>query len=143
MRNVPCNLPSRSICARHAFMILLLVGSLSIISACASSTRSAHNPHPQTIRVTVLDSASGKPVAAIEVRIHSDNGVRCITAPCPTNAMDWKGFTDAEGMFKLPKKILQQSTTITATGHSAGKDLGRDASKSKPDEWVIELDPDR
>lgn len=143
MRNVPRNLPSRSICIRHAFVILLLAGSLSTISACASSTRSAHKPHRQSIGVTVLDSASGKPIAATEVRIHSDNGVRCIKAPCPTNAMDWNGFTDAEGMFKLPKKIVQQSTTITAAGHSAGKDLGRDASKPKPDEWVIELDPDR
>ncbi|MEO5596529.1 MAG: hypothetical protein ABIQ97_05230 [Lysobacteraceae bacterium] len=143
MRNVTRNLPSRSICARRAFIILLLAGSLTTISACASSMRSAHKPHPQTIRVTVLDSATGKPIAAAEVSIHSDNGVRCIQAPCPTNAMDWKGFTDAAGMFKLPKKILQQSTTITATGHSAGKDLLRDASKPNPGEWVIELEPDR
>ena len=57
--------------------------------------------------------------------------------------MDWKGRTDAKGVFKLPKKLVQQSTSITAAGHTAGKDLAHDASKNKPDEWVISLTPDR
>lgn len=124
-------------------MLALACALPMMMTACATSARPIPKVHADIIRVTVLDAASGKPIAKTEVHVYSDNGVRCIRAPCPTNAKDWKGHTDGNGVFKLPSTVVQQSMTLTATGHTRGKDLSRDASKPKANEWVISLDPDR
>lgn len=99
--------------------------------------------HADGLRLTVLDRASGRPLPQIAVRIDSDNGIRCIKAPCPSHAMQWTGRTDNKGVIAVPARVVQASMTITASRHSRGKNLAHDASKTTPHDWVIALDPDR
>jgi len=134
------------ISAPPVLRIVLLGGVLAfclpLISACAASPRHTH-ADDGALHVTVLDSASGRPLPRIAVQIYSDNGIRCIKAPCPTNGMQWNGRTDKKGVVVVPAKIVQSSMTITATGHVSGKNLAHDASKTSPHDWVIALDRDR
>ena len=47
------------------------------------------------MHVRLLDAATAKPIANTDVELWSDNGIRCIKAPCPTDGKQWKGTSDA------------------------------------------------
>ena len=124
----------------------LLLGGLiacCLPGAAAGAKPVAHPMHDEGLHVTVLDSASGRPLQHFDVRIESDNGIRCIRAPCPTNAVRWTGHTDKKGVVAVPAKVVQSSMSISAAGHTHARNLVRDASKTTPHDWVIALDPDR
>jgi hypothetical protein len=95
------------------------------------------------LKLKLIDRVTRKPIKNTEVEIYSDNGIRCISLPCPTNGVKWTGKTDARGIIIVPGKIRQRSMTISATGYSKGKDINKDAKKNKAGGgWVIALDAD-
>jgi hypothetical protein len=124
----------------------LLLGGLIVcgFSAITAGAKPAAHPiHAEGLHVTVLDSASGRPLPHFEVRIDSKNRIRCIRAPCPTNAVHWTGRADEKGVIAVPAGVVQSSMSISAAGHTHAKNLVHDASKTTPHDWVIALDPDR
>ena len=135
----PCSNAAMPAHGRYRLLSVLLACLLPAMAACA--TPMTHRAH--VLRITVLDSASGRPLPHIGVTIDSDNGIRCIKAPCPTHSIHWTGRTNGRGVAMLPGRVVQSSMTITARGHAQGKDLVRDASKTTPYDWAITLDPDR
>lgn len=81
------------------------------------------------LSVKLLDAFTGEPICNVDVKIMSDNGIRCIRAPCPTDAQEWNGKSDDNGLILVPLKILNVITTITATGYKTGGDLNEDSEK--------------
>lgn len=97
----------------------------------------------ETIRVKLLDAVSCEVIANSEVKVQSDNGVRCVRPPCPTNHRTWKGKTDDRGYVLVPKSMVQHVTTINTPSHKEGRDLIRDATKDATGVWVAELLPNQ
>lgn len=95
------------------------------------------------LKLLVVDRATRKPVLQAELRIYSDNGIRCIRPPCNTNGMEWKGTTDKRGYVVIPNRIRQNSMTLTAVGYSHGWELNRESRKRSKNFWVISIQADR
>lgn len=95
-----------------------------------------------TVKVSLLDAFSGQAIPNVTVRVYSDNGMRCVMAPCKTEVQEWNGRSDNHGFILIPSKIINKVTTISATGYKSGRDLNEDSEKVADDHWVIELDPD-
>ena len=92
-----------------------------------------------TVRVRLLDAHSGAAIANTGVAVSSDNGIRCVTAPCPTNALGWTGKTDAMGTVVVPSNVLQASTRITTAAHVLASLI--DEAEENNGIWVVELVP--
>ena len=71
------------------------------------------------LQVRVIDAGTQKALANTDVDVYSDNGIRCIQAPCPTNGMSWRGRTDKHGVVVIPDSVVQYSMTIGAPGYRA------------------------
>ncbi len=95
----------------------------------------------ETVRVKLLDAVSGEVIANSEVNVQSDNGIRCVRPPCPTNHRSWKGTTDDRGYVLVPKGMVQQVTRINTPSHEEGRDLVRDAKQNAAGFWIAELLP--
>ena len=134
--------------------IMKCVAILLLMQSLAVTTSHAINGPPLTaqgspdavqkkadLRLKVIDGATKKPISNTVIEIYSDNGIRCIKAPCPTNGIKWAGKTDGRGVVKVPGRVRQRSMTISAVGYG-GKDLTRESKKAAAGVWVIALDVD-
>lgn len=90
----------------------------------------------------LVDAFSGQSISNTDVRIYSENGIRCVTAPCSTEGQEWLGKSDSQGIILVPSKVINVVTGITATGYKSGRDLSKDAERLSSNSWLIELDPD-
>lgn len=70
-------------------------------------------------RVIFSDVKTQAPIIRTNVSLYSDNGVRCVTEPCPTNGRSWTGITDAEGAVLVPASMVDESMTFTLDGYNA------------------------
>jgi len=95
-----------------------------------------------TIKAELLDAFSVQAISNTDVKISSDNGMRCFTTPCNTEGQEWTGRSDDDGIISIPSKVINAVTTITATGYKSGRDLNKDSEKIDNNNWLIELDPD-
>lgn len=117
---------------------------IAIVAASVSAQRPARSPSildvkEKTVRIRLMDALSALPISNNDVRVYSDNGIRCSMPPCPTNGMEWKGRTDAGGYLVVPRAMLQAATSITTRAHEG--DLIRDAEKDVAEGWVADLVP--
>jgi hypothetical protein len=94
----------------------------------------------ETIELLILDRATYKPIVNRSTQIYSNNGIRCVTTPCPTNTKNWEGATDRQGVVLIPKQVIQSSTTLTLNGYAAA-DLGKDLQQQPTGAAVILLVP--
>ena len=127
-----------------------LLRTPSIVAACAlavaacaraqkGSDESASILHASgdSVHVRLLDAATAKPIASTDVEVQSDNGIRCIKAPCPTDGKQWKGTSDADGRVTIPKSALNTTAHIKTAAYDG--DLVGDATSDAKGEWNIEL----
>jgi hypothetical protein len=103
-------------------------GSASILHATGDS-----------VRVRLLDAVSGGPIANAEVELWSDNGIRCVQAPCPTNGQQWSGRSNAAGQVMFPTSALQAVTAVKTPDHEG--DLIGDSEPANGGGWTAELFP--
>jgi hypothetical protein len=126
-----------------ATLAILLVPISTAPVACArqpdDGTPSILHAKGETVRVRLLDASSGRPIANADVELSSDNGIRCVQAPCPTNGKEWRGRSDAAGQVMIPTSTLQAVTSITTPGHHG--DLIEDSEPADSGGWVAELFP--
>jgi hypothetical protein len=92
-----------------------------------------------TVRVRLLDAVTALPIANTDVEIRSDNGIRCIQAPCPTDTRRWNGRTDGEGSVMAPVDALQVMTSIGTPAHRA--DMIADSYEAEDGAWIVEMFP--
>jgi hypothetical protein len=67
-------------------LVILCLGIVYFASAAPDSRSGILEVKGETVRVRLLDAFSGESISDSDVEVHSDNGVRCIQAPCPTDA---------------------------------------------------------
>jgi len=91
------------------------------------------------VEILLLDGYSAQPIASTGVDVYSDNGIRCIKAPCNTGGQSWQGETDASGVVRLPSRIVNKVTNVSAAGY-AGAELSRDGQR-RTGRLQLELDP--
>ncbi len=70
------------------------------------------------VTLTLISKATGKAVSKANVHIYSDNGIRCIQGPCPTNGKSWDGTTNDNGEISVSKDYIQSNTNVTLEGFS-------------------------
>ncbi len=114
------------------FAIISFAVMLAVVNVSLAKTPQKH------LRILVIDKATSKPLKNKSVEIYSDNGIRCIQAPCPTNGIEWKGKTDKNGYLVIPNNIRQASMTIELAGYEA-KELNQSARKVSKNRWIISL----
>ncbi len=98
--------------------------------------------HPD-LRVRLIDRRTRAPLRRRAVTVYSDNGRRCLRAPCATNGEQWDGRTDTTGMVVLPGRLRQESMHLWADGYSMRIDLLDSAVRRSADSWVVALRRDR
>ena len=109
------------------------------LGSCAGAQASILDAKGPQVRVRLLDAASGRPVTSTAVRLYSDNGIRCVTRPCPTNGMEWRGASDGDGYVVIPTRVLQFETSVGTKRHFG--DLVEDSAPDGNGGWVVELTP--
>jgi hypothetical protein len=92
-----------------------------------------------TVRVQLFDARSGVPIANTGVVVSSDNGIRCVRAPCPTNAQSWTGKSDAKGIVAVPTNAFQAVTSIATTTYASASLI--DDAEQQNGLWVVDLIP--
>lgn len=96
----------------------------------------------QTISMQLLDADTTHPISATTIDIYSDNGVRCVRAPCPTEGRSWQGQTDPNGWLQIPSEVFNRVTHLDAKGYG-GRELMENAIPIEPGIWKVSLDPER
>ena len=102
-------------------LVILCLGIVHFASAAPDSRSGILEVKGETVRVRLLDAFSGESISDSDVEVHSDSGVRCIQAPCPTNAKQWQGKSDANGYVAIPTSVVQRSTTISTPAYKQAK----------------------
>ena len=119
------------------------VGCIVLVVACAQGQRAHDAPSSildsvgDSVHVRLLDASTVLPIANSVVELTSDNGIRCIKAPCPTDGKQWKGASDANGHVVIPKSALNSVATIKSVAYQG--DLLNDATPGAKGEWNVEL----
>jgi hypothetical protein len=91
------------------------------------------------VDVRLVDSHTGGAIANTDVQVLSDNGIRCIRAPCPTNYREWNGRSDAAGHVSVPPETFSADTRFYVRPYEPTAALPQDAAKAAA--WQVELDP--
>ena len=97
-------------------------------AACARAQKGSNEPGSilkgagDSVHVRLLDAVTAKALANADVELWSDNGIRCVKAPCPTDGKQWKGTSDASGRVTIPKASLNTTANIKP-GHSTATSL--------------------
>jgi len=124
--------------------LVLLIGILAFLyfnNNHESNSVNNIDDNGYNIEVKLVDALSSKSIANTGVNISSDNGIRCIVAGCDTNSQNWAGTSNENGLIFVSSKIINNTTTLTATGYGGGRDLGKDSDKTG-NNWTLELDSD-
>lgn len=95
----------------------------------------------ETVRLRLLDAFSGKVIANSDVDLSSENTIRCIRAPCPSNANKSRVRSDANGYVVIRTDILNVSTHISAPGYRKETDLIGGAEEDSHGFWFVGLIP--
>lgn len=112
---------------RGSFLRLCLLAGVLTLPALAE------------LRLRLVDAESGKPISGVEASIHSDNGIRCIKAPCPTNGRTWKGVSGKDGVVKAPSSALQKENQLTASGYEEKGNGSASCLKGRKPSCVVKL----
>jgi hypothetical protein len=91
------------------------------------------------LTVQLLNAATTRPAANMAVTVHTDNGIECTMARCPRNDREWKGMSDADGVVRIAKDILQREALIQTP--SLDGDMIEDSYLVGAGRWVVELLP--
>ena len=91
------------------------------------------------VDIRAVDSRTGSAIANVEVRVSSDNGIRCVRAPCPTDFKTWTGRSDSSGHVSVPATAFSVDPRFQAQGYEAAASLPPEAARAA--NWQIELDP--
>jgi hypothetical protein len=124
-------------------MTAILAACAFAVAACARAQKGSKEPASilkapgDSIHLRLLDAATAKPLANAEVEMWSDNGIRCIKAPCPTDGKQWKGTSDAAGGVTLPKSALNTTANIKSAAYTG--DLIGDATSDGKGAWNVEM----
>lgn len=88
-----------------------------------------------------MDAKNGEPLINTKISAFSDNGVRCIQAPCPTEGKSWEDTTNSKGIVNIPSSFInsnQASIIIEGSSTIINENNGKFLLNGK---WVIDIVP--
>ncbi len=71
----------------------------------------------EMVTIELVDAGTGEVVANTKVVFYSDNGVRCVMAPCPTDTKRIETKSDAIGRVKIEKTAFNVTNSLVAEGY--------------------------
>ena len=72
---------------------------------------------PLSFTIQLIDGKTREVLAGATARVISDNGIRCIRAPCPNQQRSWEGRADAEGGVHVPQDMIDTVMTVMVDGY--------------------------
>ena len=101
--------------------------SVPPVSGCESG--SAVATKSDTVKISLFESDSLRPVSNAEAALYSENGIRCVKAPCNgVRIHDWKGASDKDGIIQVPVGVIDLRTSITVGGYRGYFELANNCS---------------
>lgn len=99
---------------------------ITCISTYTSKSNTTTNSNTNTtattsLRVRFVNSQTQAPIVNASVDLYTDNGIRCVTEPCPTNGRSWQGTTDSQGVVGVPASVVDESMMFTLQGYQANE----------------------
>lgn len=79
------------------------------------SNKSTEPTKTDDIALILKNQSTNKPIANKAVEFRSDNGIRCITSPCPSNNQSLHLVTNQDGVILVPKAYFQENNYVEAT----------------------------
>lgn len=104
----------------------------------STDTTNVNRTPSASLRVVVVNAQTAALIADRDVQLYSDNGVRCVTEPCPTNGRTWNGTTDTKGMALVPTSMVDESMTFTVDGY-LGAELHTGGTLQGDGSWTLPL----
>jgi hypothetical protein len=120
-----------------SIVIILIVSSI-FLYGCTNENKETKE---DMIKIKLIDSLTKNPISDVNVTIYSDNGIRCIRAPCPTEGQEWIGKSDGKGVIFIPSSLVNNVITIDIGGYS-GKNIQNDLKNLTVSNLEIYLDSD-
>ena len=127
-----------------AFVVILIVATPFVAHSQPHGSlaqKSIMDAPGTSVSVQLMDAWSGQPIANADIKVESDNGIRCVKAPCPTNGKEWAGRSDAAGRLMIPKSEIQASTYVGTSLHESAN--LEEALSGTSGRWVLDLFPKR
>lgn len=120
-------------------MLLLVINLVRPSDGLAQTPpASIYQDMADTVRILLIDAESQRTLPNAEVEIYSDNGTRCIRAPCPTEGRTWNGHSDGRGMVAVPASGLGEVSHIRTPAHEFF-DLARARRDTVSGAWIVQL----
>lgn len=78
-----------------------------------------NNEQANKISVKLLDSNTNQPLVSQTFELVSNNGIQCITAPCPTNEKRYTVRSNENGYITVDRAILQEQNFVTNSNYTS------------------------
>lgn len=111
--------------------------NVNTVTTTNSNTNTATT---QPLKVVFVNGQTQALITNTSVNLYADNGVRCVTEPCPTNGRTMVDTTDAAGSMTVPVTFVDESMTFTLTGYQ-GKELHVGGTLQADGSWKLSLTP--
>lgn len=122
------------------FLVTVFVMAAGFAVAQKATTGTGDPPNQANrseLTLKLVDKRTGRAIRNTDIEIYSDNGKRCITSPCYTNAITWTGRTGAMGTVNMPSRVIQHSMHIRVNGYQTSVlSLNR---KTRSGVWLVTL----
>jgi hypothetical protein len=122
-----------------AFACAVWLAAAGCSTSARSSPASILNATGSILTIQLINASTTLPIVGTAVTVQSNNGIECRTAPCPRNIREWKGASDAHGIIRIPRSILQLGANVETS--ACYGDLIADSAPAADGRWVAELLP--
>lgn len=78
-----------------------------------------NNEQANKISIKLLDSSTGQPLVNQTFELVSNNGIQCITTPCPTNEKRYTVSSNESGYITVDRAILQEQNFVTNSSYTS------------------------
>jgi len=123
---------------RPAVLLLAIGLALPSIGNAQPPAAPIYQDTADTLRIRLIDAASGQPLRNAEVEVYSDNGIRCVRAPCATDGRTWRDHSDDRGVVAFPASALGAVNHIRTPAHEFF-DLARARRDPTSGTWMVRL----
>jgi len=91
------------------------------------------------VTIRLVNAATTEPVPDTAVSVYRESSIRCIRAPCTSDAASWEGRTDAAGRIAVPADVIRSMRNVAAAGLRG--DLIEDSFEPQPGTRLVALLP--
>jgi hypothetical protein len=95
------------------------LASLDSVATYETSLRPGEQPASTSLKLELIDKSTNLPIGNAAVIVTSDNGIRCIQAPCPTDQTSWQGKSNSSGILMVPADAVRSTMHVDIKGYKS------------------------